>query len=181
VGQTASHFTRAFSRGPTLFSLAVGNPLGGSCASSNAPIMLPVHPDKSEDLGEEEDSERIIREAFVLGNCDFFSFLFLLDDPTRGETATRCEPLACELTLLPYWVYSSLPCHCCRLFASYSRSTKFWAAMHCLLCDEYAAFARVIEVFQSTFPRQLGSGPHVLTKRREVVKPMLIPFLSTQL
>jgi hypothetical protein len=84
VGQTASHFTRAFSRGPTLFSLAVGNPLGGSCASSNAPIILPVHPDKSdhrleyEDLGEQEDSERIIREAFVLGNYDFFSFLFFV-------------------------------------------------------------------------------------------------------
>jgi hypothetical protein len=72
-----------------------------------------------------------------------------MDDPTRGETATRCQPLqevARELTLLPYWVYSSLSFHCCRLFASYSGPTKFWAAMHCLLCDEYAAFAGVIEV-----------------------------------
>jgi hypothetical protein len=119
--------------------------------------------------------------SFCAGKLRLFFFPFLLDDPTRCETATRCQPLACELTLLPYWVYSSLPCHCCRLFASYSRSTKFWAAMHCLLCDEYAAFARVIEVLQSTFPRQLGSGPLVLTKRREVVKPMLIPFLSTLL
>ena len=35
-------------------------------------------------------------------------FPFPVDDPTRGETAARCQPLqevARELTLLPYWVY----------------------------------------------------------------------------
>ena len=47
---------------------------------------------------------------FRAGNYAFFPFP--VDDPTRGKTATRCQPLqevARELTLLPYWVYSSLP------------------------------------------------------------------------
>jgi hypothetical protein len=38
-------------------------------------------------------------------------FPFPMDDPTRGETATRCQSqeVARELALLPYWARSSLP------------------------------------------------------------------------
>ena len=62
-------------------------------------------------IGEQqEDSEKRKLSCWEITLC--FSFPFLVDDPTRAETETRCQSLqevARELTLLPYWVYSSLP------------------------------------------------------------------------
>ena len=66
------------------------------------------------DLGEQR-RKRTTNESSGKLSCWEITTLFLsflLDDPTRGETVTRCQSLqevACELTLLPYWVYSSLP------------------------------------------------------------------------
>jgi hypothetical protein len=92
-------------------------------AFSKARAILPILPDTSDHGLEYEDNFRELakfergmpantksRRKILCRKLPFFPFP--VDDPTRGETATRCQPLqevARELTLLPYWVCSSLP------------------------------------------------------------------------
>src|ERR1700733_13380086 len=77
------------------------------------------------DLGEQR-RKRTANESNGKLSCWEITTLFLsflLDDPTRGETATRCQSLqevACELTLLR----TGCILHCLLIAVAYSLATQ---------------------------------------------------------